>query len=56
VAKQQQRRVIVSEDLFKAASATASDAAGYAALTVPIRGRASALRIRVRTEPLSRDP
>ncbi len=48
VAKQQQRRVIVTEDLFKAANASASDAAGYAALTVPIRGRASALQIRVR--------
>ena len=51
VAKQQQRRVIVTEDLFKAANAPASDSAGYAALTVPIRGRASALRFASETEP-----
>ena len=51
VAKQQHCRVVVTEDLFQAANAPtspASDAAGYAALTVPIRGRASALQIRVR--------
>jgi adenylate cyclase len=52
VAKQQQRRVIVTEDLFKAANAPASPAsepAGYAALTVPIRGRTGDLPVRIRT-------
>jgi adenylate cyclase len=50
VAKQQQRRVVVTEDLFQAALPTlaARDAASYAPLTVPIRGRASNLRVRVR--------
>ena len=51
VAKEQRRRVVVTEDLFQAASATAPspDAnAGYASLTVPIRGRASDLRVRMR--------
>jgi adenylate cyclase len=52
VAKQQQCRVVVTEDLFQAADAPpqpAGDAATYAPLTVPIRGRASPLQIRVRT-------
>jgi adenylate cyclase len=51
VAKQQQRRVVVTEDLFqavKAAAAAAGETAGYAPLTVPIRGRASDLRVRMR--------
>lgn len=50
VAKEQQRRVVVTEDLFQAALPTlaAGDAAGYAPLTVPIRGRAHDLRIRMR--------
>jgi adenylate cyclase len=51
VAKEQRRRVVVTEDLFQAANATAPspDAnAGYASLTVPIRGRASDLRVRMR--------
>jgi adenylate cyclase len=51
VAKQQNCRVVVTEDLFGAASAPpppASANAGYAPLTVPIRGRESALRIRLR--------
>jgi adenylate cyclase len=51
VAKQQHCRVVVTEDLFQAANAPqpASDAASYAPLTVPIRGRASDLQIRIRT-------
>jgi adenylate cyclase len=50
VAKEQHCRVVVTEDLFQAASATpaAAETAGYAPLTVPIRGRASDLRVRVR--------
>ncbi|HEY1885512.1 MAG TPA: adenylate/guanylate cyclase domain-containing protein [Roseiarcus sp.] len=49
VAKQQQRRVVVTEDLFQAALPTgAGDTAGYAPLTVPIRGRARDLRVRMR--------
>ena len=51
VAKQQHCRVVVTEDLFQAANAStpvASDQAGYAPLTVSIRGRASDLRIRIR--------
>jgi adenylate cyclase len=51
VAKQQHCRVVVTEDLFRAANAPtppASDSAGYATLTVPIRGRASDLRVRTR--------
>jgi adenylate cyclase len=53
VAKQQHCRVVVSEDLFAAAIATPGsspkvDAASYAALTVPIRGRTSSLKIRIR--------
>ena len=51
VAKQQHCRVVVTEDLFQAASA--HDAApninpGYAPLTVSIRGRASDLPVRIR--------
>jgi adenylate cyclase len=51
VAKQQHCRVVVTEDLFRAADAPqpADDAGSYAPLTVPIRGRANDLRIRVRT-------
>jgi adenylate cyclase len=48
VAKQQQRRVVVTEDLFEAANALAP-AADYAPLTVPIRGRAGDLRVRMRS-------
>ncbi|MBV8794035.1 MAG: adenylate/guanylate cyclase domain-containing protein [Hyphomicrobiales bacterium] len=47
VAKQQQRRVVVTEDLFEAANA-AAPTADYAPLTVLIRGRASDLRVRMR--------
>jgi adenylate cyclase len=52
VAKQEHCRVVVTEDLFRAANAPTaapSDAAGYAPLTVPIRGRASDLAVRVRS-------
>jgi adenylate cyclase len=51
VAKEQHCRVVVTEDLFQAANAPAlsASATGYAPLTVPIRGRASDLQIRVRT-------
>src|ERR1700722_6283463 len=52
VAKQQHCRVVVTEDLFQAASATApspADDTGYAPLTVSIRGRASDLPVRTRT-------
>jgi adenylate cyclase len=52
VAKQQHCRVVVTEDLFRAANATPAPAradAGYAPLTVSIRGRASDLAIRMRT-------
>ncbi|MBV8106234.1 MAG: adenylate/guanylate cyclase domain-containing protein [Hyphomicrobiales bacterium] len=53
VAKQQHCRIVVSEDLFAAATAAPGssskvDAANYAALTVPIRGRSSSLKIRMR--------
>ena len=51
VAKQQDCRVVVTEDLFQAANAPTpapTAAAAYAPLTVSIRGRASDLRIRVR--------
>ena len=52
VAKQQHCRVVVSEDLFAAARSTLPladvDAAIYAPLTVPIRGRTSSLNIRIR--------
>jgi adenylate cyclase len=53
VAKQQHCRVVISEDLFAAAIAAPGsspkiDAASYAALTVPIRGRTSSLKIRIR--------
>ena len=51
VAKQQHCRVVVTEDLFQAATAPTSSPSvdkGYATLTVSIRGRASALQIRVR--------
>ena len=52
VAKQQHCRVVVSEDLFAAATAAPGsenlDAAAYLPLTVPIRGRTSSLQIRVR--------
>lgn len=52
VAKQQHCRIAVSEDLFKAASATlpAADIGpeAYTFLTVPIRGRTSSLHVRVR--------
>jgi adenylate cyclase len=51
VAKQQHCRIVVAEDLFKAAGATAptvGDTAGYAPLTVSIRGRASDLPVRIR--------
>jgi hypothetical protein len=52
VAKQQHCRVVVSEDLFAAATVALGsenlDAATYSSLTVPIRGRTGALQIRVR--------
>jgi adenylate cyclase len=51
VAKQQHCRVVVTEDLFQAANAPtapATDAPDYAPLTVPIRGRASVLQVRIR--------
>ena len=50
VAKQQHCRVVVTEDLFQAASATAPATVNedYAPLTVSIRGRASDLPIRIR--------
>jgi adenylate cyclase len=50
VAKQQQRRIVVTEDLFQAALPTLAAGVdrGYAPLTVPIRGRASDLRVRMR--------
>ena len=51
VAKQQHCRIVVTEDLFQAASVTARaniDPALYAPLTISIRGRASDLPIRIR--------
>ena len=45
VAKQERRRVIVTEDLFVAARGVDIGVA-YARLTVPIRGRAGSLQIR----------
>jgi class 3 adenylate cyclase len=52
VAKQQHCRIVVTEDLFQAASATARmaniDSGLYAPLIVSIRGRASDLPIRIR--------
>jgi adenylate cyclase len=52
VAKQQRCRIVVSEDLFAAARPMpgSSSAAwqGYSPMTVPIRGRASPLRVLVR--------
>ena len=49
VAKQQHCRVVVTEDVFQAASATAPTVnEDYAPLTVSIRGRASDLPIRIR--------
>jgi adenylate cyclase len=52
VAKQQHCRLVVSEDLFQAANATAPaniDQALYAPITVSIRGRASGLQVRIRS-------
>jgi len=51
VAKQQHCRVVVTEDLFQAANAPTSSPSvdkGYATLTVPIRGRACDLAVRIR--------
>jgi adenylate cyclase len=52
VAKQEDSRVVVAEDVFKAASATATmaniDPGLYAPLTVSIRGRAGDLLVRIR--------
>jgi adenylate cyclase len=52
VAKQQHCRIVVTEDLFAAATAmfpsSDADARAYALLTVPIRGRTGSLRIRTR--------
>jgi adenylate cyclase len=52
VAKQQHCRIVVAEDLFQAASATAPlanfDSVLYAPLIVSIRGRASDLPVRIR--------
>jgi adenylate cyclase len=47
VAKQQHSRLVVSEDVFQAASASAL-ASDYAPLTVSIRGRAGDLAVRMR--------
>src|ERR1700734_4051975 len=52
VAKEQHCRVVVAEDLFQAASATAPadiDPGLYARLTVSIRGRAGDLPVRIRS-------
>ena len=52
VAKQQHCRVVVTEDLFQAANAPTPPPnveAGYAPLTVSIRGRASDLPVRTRS-------
>jgi adenylate cyclase len=51
VAKEQHCRVVVTEDLFQAVTTATptSAAAAYAPLTVPIRGRASDLRVRMRS-------
>ena len=50
VAKQQHCRVVVTEDVFQAVNVTTPNAAAaYATLTVPIRGRASNLRVRTRS-------
>jgi adenylate cyclase len=52
VAKQQHCRVVVTEDLFQAANAPSPSPgvnAGYAPLTVSIRGRANDLPVRTRT-------
>jgi adenylate cyclase len=52
VAKQQHCRIVVAEDVFQAASATAPlanfDPGLYAPLIVSIRGRASDLPVRIR--------
>ena len=52
VAKQEHCRVVMSQDLFDRARATVAatgvDEAGYAPLTVSIRGRTSPLAVRVR--------
>ncbi len=51
VAKQQHCRVVVTEDLFQAANEPTPSPSvdkGYATLTVPIRGRASDLAVRIR--------
>ncbi len=52
VAKQQHCRVVVTEDLFAAArsspGSTNVDADAYAPVTVPIRGRAGSMQVRVR--------
>jgi adenylate cyclase len=51
VAKQQHCRIVVTEDLFQAASATTPSArvyAGYGPLIVSIRGRARDLPVRIR--------
>jgi adenylate cyclase len=52
VAKEQHCRVVITEDLFQAASASAPTSSGdlelYRPLTVPIRGRASDLPVRIR--------
>ena len=52
VAKQQRCRVVVSDDLFAAATAALGSenlgAATYSSLTVPIRGRTGALQVRIR--------
>jgi adenylate cyclase len=52
VAKQLHCRIVVTEDLFKAAltslPAVDVDAGTYASLTVPIRGRTSSLQVHVR--------
>jgi len=52
VAKQQTCRIVVSEDVVNAANAStaaAIDMSAYAPITVPIRGHAAPLRVRIRS-------
>jgi adenylate cyclase len=52
VAKQQACRIVVSEDVVEAARALAAgaiDLPAYTPMTVPIRGHAAPLRVRIRS-------
>jgi len=52
VAKERQRRIVVTEDLVRAARAEGGDAfdpSGCERATVPIRGRAASLAVRMRS-------